>query len=201
MKTALYALAALCLGLLTSCSAPVNVQQKAGVDFSQYRTYDWAKTEVKSADSQNPIYQSTLNDQLIQDAIAGELGKRGIRPARGKATPDFYLTYHLYIEEAERTVANPPVAGYAYPYAMSYRGAYLPINYGYFYSSPLYRSGGYRTETYNEGTMILDVVDARSNNLVWRGSMADPVRNPATIGKEFAESAKQILDEFPVAKR
>ncbi|SMB95506.1 hypothetical protein SAMN00120144_4106 [Hymenobacter roseosalivarius DSM 11622] len=49
--------------------------------------------------------------------------------------------------------------------------------------------------------MILDFVDARTNNLVWRDSMADPVSNPANIGSEFAKSAKQILDEFPVEKK
>lgn len=186
--------------LLAGCSSPVAVQQKPGVDFSQYRTYDWAKTEVKSADSKNPIYQSSLNDQQIQDAINGEMAKRGIRPVQGNAKPDFYLTYHLYIEEAERKVANPPAAGFAYPYAFSYRGAYLPINYGYWYTTPYYNTS-YRTETYQEGTMILDMVDARSNNLVWRGSVADAVNNPARLGSEFAKSAKDILDKFPVEKQ
>ncbi|WP_426493360.1 DUF4136 domain-containing protein [Hymenobacter sp. 102] len=199
MKTTLAALFLLVV-LLTGCSAPVAVQQKPGVDFSQYRTYDWAKTEVKSADSRNPIYQSTLNDQQIQDAINAEMAKRGIRPVQGRAKPDFYLTYHLYIEEAERTVANPPAAGYAFPYAFSYRGAYLPINYGYWYTTPYYNTG-YRTETYQEGTMILDMVDARSNNLVWRGSVADAVNNPARLGSEFANAAKDILDKFPVEKQ
>ncbi|QJX46318.1 DUF4136 domain-containing protein [Hymenobacter taeanensis] len=200
MKTSLYAVLLLLIGLLSSCSSGVAVQQKPGVDFSQYRTYDWAKTDVKSADSQNPIYKSSLNDEAIQNAINSEMAKRGIRPVQGNATPDFYLTYHLYIEEAERTVANPPAPGYAFPYAMSYRGRFLPINYGYWYTTPYYNTG-YRTETFQEGTMILDVVDARTNNLVWRGSMADPVGNPARIGDEFARSAKDILDKFPVEEK
>ncbi|MET4105573.1 DUF4136 domain-containing protein [Hymenobacter sp. UYP22] len=199
MKTTLTSFLLLFL-LLAGCSSPVAVQQKPGVDFSQYHTYDWAKTDVKSADSQNPIYQSSLNDEQIQDAINGELAKRGIRMVQGTAKPDFYLTYHLYIEEAERTVANPPAAGFAYPYAFSYRGRLLPINYGYWYSTPYYNTG-YRTETYQEGTMILDMVDARSHNLVWRGSMADAVNNPARLGDEFAKSAKDILDKFPVEKQ
>jgi hypothetical protein len=199
MKTTLSSFFLLLVGLLASCSTPVAVQQKPGTDFSQYRTYDWATTEVKSADSQNPIYRSTLNDQQIQQAISSELAKRGIRPATGSAKPDFYLTYHLYIEEAERTVANPPAPGYAFPYAVSYRGGYLPINYGYWYTTPYYNTG-YRTETYTEGTMILDFIDARTNNLVWRGSMADAVNNPARLGEEFGKSAKDILDEFPVEK-
>lgn len=200
MKTTVYAAVMLLFGLLSSCSSSVNVQQKPGIDFSQYRTYDWAKTDVKSADSQNPIYKSSLNDEIIQSAISSEMAKRGIRPVQGNAEPDFYLTYHLYIEEAERAVANPPAPGYAFPYAMSYRGRFIPINYSYWYTSPFYNTG-YRTETYQEGTMILDIVDARSKNLVWRGSVADPVGNPARIGEEFAKSAKDILDKFPVEEQ
>ena len=181
------------------------VQQKPGTDFSQYRTYDWAHTDVKSADSANPIYRSTLNDQQIQQAISSELAKRGIRQATGNAEPDFYLTYHLYIEEAERTVVSSPARGYgrgyAFPYAMSYRGRFLPINYGYWYTTPYYNNfSRTRTETYQEGTMILDFVDARTNNLFWRGSVVDAVNNPARIGSEFSRVAKDILNEFPVGK-
>lgn len=199
MKTTLLPLLLALVALVAGCSPSVTVQQKPGTDFSQYRTYDWAQTDVKSADSQNPIYRSSLNDAQIQQAISSELAKRGIRQAAPDAKPDFYLTYHLYIDEAERTVANPPVRGYAFPYAVSYRGGYLPINYGYWYTTPYYRTG-YRTETYQEGTMILDFIDARTNNLVWRGSVADAVNNPARLGSEFSRVAKDILDEFPVQK-
>jgi hypothetical protein len=202
MKKTFSAVCGLLLGLLSACSPAVTVQQQPGVDFSRYHTYDWATTEVKAANSQNPLYKSSLNDQLIQSAISSELAKRGIRPVTGTAKPDFYLTYHLYIDEAERQVANPPATGYAYPYSMFYRGRLLPINYRYFYSSPYYITNtGTHTETYQEGTMILDFVDARTNNLVWRGSVADPVGNPANIGNEFAKSAKDILEKFPVEKQ
>ncbi len=200
MKTTLNTLLFALVTLLAGCTSPVAVQQKPGTDFGQYRTYDWARTDVKSADSANPIYKSTLNDQQIQQAISRELATRGIRQAAASAEPDFLLTYHLYIEEAERTIATPPVRGYAYPYAMSYRGRFLPINYGYWYTTPYYTRGRTRTETYQEGTMILDFVDARTNNLFWRGSVADAVNNPANIGSEFSRVAKEILNEFPVEK-
>lgn len=196
MKTTFVVVFTFLLAVLIGCSPAVTVQQKPGADFSKYRTYAWAKTDVKSASSANPIYQSSLNDEVIQNAVNGELAKRGLRVVQGRARPDFYVSYHLYIEEAERTVANPPASGFAYPYAMTYRGALLPINYGYWYTSPYYNTG-YRTETYQEGTMILDIADARSHNLVWRGSVADPVGNPANIGNEFARAAKDILEKFP----
>jgi len=107
--------------------------------------------------------------------------------------PSRTSTFHLYIEEAERTVANPPAPGFVYPYMFSYRGRLLPINYGYWYTTPYYHTG-YRTETYQEGTLILDFVDARTNNLVWRGSMANAMGNPARLGKEFARAARDILE-------
>ncbi|WP_375433893.1 DUF4136 domain-containing protein [uncultured Hymenobacter sp.] len=200
MKTTLHAAVLLLVGLLSACSSGVTVQQKPGIDFSRYRTYDFAKTDVKSADSQNPIYQSSLNNEIIQSAIKSELAKRGIQQVKGRTRPDFYLTYHLYIEEAERTIPNPPTPGYLYPYTMSYRGRYLPINYGYFYTSPFYNTG-YTTETYKEGTLILDFIDARTRNMVWRGSMADAINNPAKIGPEFARAAKDILEKFPVGEK
>jgi len=200
MKPTLYAAVLLLVSLFSGCSPSVTVQQKAGVDFSKYRTYDWGKMDVKAANSQNPIYKSSLNDELIQNAISSELGKRGLRRVQGNAKPDLFLAYHVYIEQAERTVANPPATGYAYPYAFSYRGAFFPVNYGYWYGPPMYNTG-YRTETYKEGTLILDFIDARSRNLVWRGSVADDVNNPANIGPEVAKAAKEILDKFPVEKQ
>jgi hypothetical protein len=48
--------------------------------------------------------------------------------------------------------------------------------------------------------MILDVIDAKARTLVWRGSMADAVNDPARIGTEFSKSAREILEKFPVAK-
>jgi len=92
MKTFLSLIPLLLTGLLSSCSPSVAVQQKAGVDFSKYKTYDWAKMEVKSADSQNPIYKSSLNDEQMQSAINSELTKRGLRQVQGNAKPDFYLS-------------------------------------------------------------------------------------------------------------
>lgn len=199
MKSSFTVLCLLLIGWLSSCSPAVNVQEKQGVNFSRFKTYDWAKTEVKSTGDANPIYKSSLADEMIQNAIGQELSKRGIRRVTGNARPDFYVTYHLYVENAERTVSNPPAPGYAYPYAVSYRGGFLPINYGYWYS-PAYFNTGYHTEQYKEGTMIVDIIDARSNDLVWRGSVADPVNDPASFGKQFSESARDILEKFPAQK-
>lgn len=186
----------LLLGWLSACSS-VNVEQRADVDFSQYRTFAWAETEVKTDGTQNPVLRNQLEHNTLRQAIESELASRQITPATdGK--PDFFLTYHLYVEQAERTVSNPPAPAtlVSYPYLVRYRGILIPVNYTYWYRPDT----GYRTETYQEGTLVLDFIDAQTNNLIWRGSIADALNNPARAGERFAESARDILDKFPVKK-
>ena len=184
------------LAWLVACAPAVTVEQQPGVNFNKYRTFAWADTEVKTQGDQNPLLRSPIAQARIRQAIAGELAQRGIREV--PRNPDFYLTTHIYVEQAERTVSNPPPAGFAYPYAVRYRGGLLPVNYGYWYSPAYYQTT--RTEQYREGTLVLDFIDAKTNNLVWRGSMADPVDDPARLGKQFAEAAKDILEKFPKGK-
>lgn len=183
---------------LSACSSAVNVEQRANVNFAKYRTFDFADTEVKTQGDQNPLLNSPIAQDRIKQAIASELTQRGLRQV--ETNPDFLVTTHTYVEKAERTVYDTyPGANYAYPYAVGYRGRFLPINYGYWYSPTYYQTP--RTEQYREGTLVLDFIDARTNNLVWRGSMADPVNDPARLGAEFSKSAKDILDKFPISEK
>ena len=199
MKYFVFAAAvALSSGLVTSCAPAVNVEQRANVNFSKYRTFDFAQTDIKTNGDANPLLRSSIAQDRIKQSIAGELAKRGLRQVDNN--PDFLISTHTYVDQAERTVYNTqPAAGYAYPYAVSYRGGFLPINYGYWYSPTYYQTA--HTEQYQEGTLIIDFIDRRTNNLVWRGSMADDVNDPGRLGSEFSKSAKDILDKFPVAEK
>jgi hypothetical protein len=189
--------AAVLLVWLGACAPAVNVEQRADVNFNNYRTYAWAETEVKTQGDQNPLLNSPIAQANIQQAIEGELSKRGLR--RVERNPDFLVTTHLFVEQAERTVMNntPPPPSF-YPYLVRYRGALIPVNYGYYYSPSYYQ--GTHTEQYREGTLVLDFIDARTSNLVWRGSLGEPVNDPARLGSQFADAAKDILEKFPKGK-
>jgi opacity protein-like surface antigen len=198
MKNFLLAVVVAVLGSLSACSSAVNVEQRANVDFARYRTFDFADTEVKTNGDNNPLLRSPIAQDRIKQAIASELAKRGLRQVENN--PDFLVTTHTFVEQAERTVYDTyPGPSYAYPYAVGYRGRFLPINYGSWYTPAYYSSP--RTEQYREGTLVIDFIDTRTNNLVWRGSMADPVDDPGRLGNEFSKSAKEILDKFPVEKK
>jgi len=198
MKNILLAVGLALLTGLSACAPKVNVEQRANVNFSRYRTFDFADTEVKTDGDQNPLLRSSITQDRIKQAIASELAKRGLRQVENN--PDFLVTTHTFVEKAERTVYDTYGGpGYAYPYSVGYRGRFLPINYGYWYS-PAYYSAP-RTEQYREGTLVIDFIDTRTNNLVWRGSIADPVDDAGRLGSEFSRNAKEILDKFPVAEK
>ena len=196
-----YILLAASLALVTglpACSPKVNVEQRANVNFSRYHTFDFADTEVKTSGDRNPLLRSPIAQDRIKQAIASELNKRGLQQA--ERNPDFLITTHTFVEQAERTVYDTqPAAGFAYPYAVSYRGGFLPVNYGYWYGPSYYSTP--RTEQYHEGTLVIDFIDRRTNNLVWRGSVADPIDDAGRLGSEFSKNAKDILDKFPVAEK
>jgi hypothetical protein len=198
MKNILLAGAMTLITGLSACAPKVNVEQRANVNFNRYRTYDFADTEVKTSGDRNPLLRSPITQDRIKQAITGELGKRGLRQVENN--PDFLVTTHTFVEQAERTVYNTqPAAGFAYPYSVGYRGRFLPVNYGAWYGPSYYSQP--RTEQYREGTLVIDFIDARTNNLVWRGSMADPVDDPGRLGSEFSKAAKEILDKFPIAEK
>ncbi|RZK24110.1 MAG: DUF4136 domain-containing protein [Hymenobacter sp.] len=198
MKYILLAASLTLVAGLPACTPKVNVEQRANVNFNRYRTFDFADTEVKTSGDRNPLLRSPIAQDRIKQAIASELNKRGLQQAA--RNPDFLITTHTFVEQAERTVYDTqPTAGYAYPYAVSYRGGFLPVNYGYWYGPSYYSTP--RTEQYHEGTLVIDFIDRRTNNLVWRGSVADPIDDAGRLGSEFSKNAKDILDKFPVAEK
>jgi hypothetical protein len=188
---------ALLLMWLGACAPSVTVEQRPGADFSNYHAFAWAETEVKTSGDVNPLLRNPMAEASIQQAVEQELRLRGVQ--RVDTNPDFYLTSHLYVERVERAVANPPGPPIlvTYPYLVRYRGMLLPVNYSYWYQ-PL--NTGYRTERYHEGTLVLDIIDAKTNNLVWRGSVANPINDPARMSRRFARAARDILEKFPKGK-
>lgn len=85
MKNILLAVGLALLGSLAACAPAVNVEQRANVNFNRYRTFDFADTEVKTNGTRTPLLRSSIAQDRIKQAIAGELGRRGLRQI--EATP------------------------------------------------------------------------------------------------------------------
>lgn len=55
----------------------------------------------------------------------------------------------------------------------------------------------YTQEKYEAGTVVVDMVDARTKQLIWRGSVQNAISNPAHIKNQLAKEIQRIVERFP----
>lgn len=180
------------LMLLAQCAPRVVIDSAQNVDFSKYRTYDWMDSDVTAG--QNPLYYNQIATQNVEDIINKALTGRGLK--RVSRRPDLLIGYHFFVEEKTRTVnVNPGPVGLYGPYygwgRWGYRG-WGPGWWGYNFNN-----NQYIQEPYQAGTLVVDMVDARSKRLVWRGSIQNAVGNPANISEQLASQVQSIVEKFP----
>lgn len=188
-----YALLLCLLAWLGGCTTlRVAVDSSPNVDLTKYRTFRF--TDSDSQTSKNPLYKSSLIDQSIHATIASELIRRGVSEVDTNA--DMLVAYHTYTEKKRSSVNDyyPMMYGGWYWRYYPWGGAYGP--YGPF--APFPYAGTRRTYTYTEGTLIIDIVDAATNQTVWRGSTAGAINNPSQLSRQAEQAVRTIFKEFPL---
>jgi hypothetical protein len=149
--------------------------------FGEYKTYAWAPEPNTLQLSTPPI------EQAIHATVDKDLAARGYAKVEGKA-PDFYVVYHL------TSVQKGDVRHYTdWGFGTAYRAGY-----GYYLGWPG------NPETYQVldqdkvGALILDFVEVRRQQLVWRGVASHVIGNkPDQNATRAAQAVHQLLSKFP----
>lgn len=127
--------------------------------FQSYNTYAWySPTTTPGTGAAADSYSSEL-DFHIKRAVESGLVKNSLRPA--DATPDIYIAYDIVLPPNENIAPGSLAPGFRYGYSYWYGYRY---DYG-FANFPNSRN----VETLSPGTIIVDIIDATTNQLVWRG--------------------------------
>jgi hypothetical protein len=160
------------------------------VDFSHYRTFAWGPSEIKV---DNPEYKGGLIDKKIKAAVQEEFARRGIY--LDPKHPDFVVSYHTYTEKRHDSYDNGYYGSpYLYgPYFMPYRFGYMPFGFG---MMP-YGYGG-RSYDYTQGTLIIDITDKVTDELVWRGTVKGNVEYTNKLPRQIHKGIQAILKKYPV---
>ncbi|MBT1703359.1 DUF4136 domain-containing protein [Chryseosolibacter indicus] len=170
--------------LIASC-AVTDFDRK--VDFNRYKTFAWGESEIKV---ENPLHKSDLISKNIKTTVENEFAKRGI--SYNSKNPDFLVSYHTYTEKREETNSN----NYFYGPYMPFSFRYIPFGYGWGF--PYGWSNNYRNYTYTEGTLIIDITDRKTDEVVWRGSVSGNVNNTGNLQKQIRKGIKAIMKKYPV---
>jgi hypothetical protein len=181
-KVKLYALAGVLLLFAAGC-AVTDVDRNA--DFMRYHTFVWGKSE---SNVKNPVYESDLISKQIRTTVEGEFAKRGITHDRNN--PDFVVSYKTFTEQKQELRGG---GYYGYPMGLyPWRFYRYPMFFGYPYFGPQQQS------TYTEGTLIIDITDKKTNELVWRGYVKGKVDDISGLQKQIRKGIKAIMKKYPV---
>jgi hypothetical protein len=155
----------------------VHVDYDHQANFAQYHTFAWRAPH--SAAKANSIVDNTLVRERLEHAVDAQLVKKGLSEAT--VNPDVYLEYHIAAQN-ERLVNHYP----------GYWGGW--------------RWGGYwgpstTVTRLTRGTVVLDMIDAHTNQLVWRSYATDTGRDPldANSEKHVNKIAAKTFEKFPPA--
>lgn len=150
------------------------------VDFTQYSTYGFLERD-NSIESQLPDHLRVRLHRVTEEVLA----EKGFDPAPSPPQTDFLLTFYLATSD-ELEIRQ---VGYS---------AYSPWGYSYW---PGFNYGYTEVRSYKQGTLVLDIIDARSHNLVWVGTLEKEIRSANPTGKQITKSLNKLLKNFPPKKK
>jgi len=177
MKTGVVASA---LVLLAACAATMTVSSHAdrNLDFARYRSFAWGPADALPTGDPRLDRDPLFKDRL-QGAVEKQLAQRGIAVSGGDA--DLLIHYHANV--AHRL--DPNQFDRANGFCAS--GDCVP--------SPV---------SYEAGTLVIDIVDARSQQLIWRGwaqnDVEDLLRGPDSMTRTIDEAVTRMLRRLPPVK-
>lgn len=175
------------LFLLTGCTTlTVQTDYDTAYNFSTLKTYAWLDGKAPSDDIR--INNSLIINRVV-NAVNHTLQSKGYTLVASKDRADFYVNWFGSIEnKIQQESIN------AYYGQLDYNSAFGGYN-GYW-------PGYFRTYTYEyqQGTLILDIADSKSKQLIWRGTgenYIDKTKTPGQITKRINQTVAAILKNFP----
>lgn len=151
--------AALVLGTIafSAQAQKPQIQWNNNYNFDAVNTFAWQDTPDTSLEERNPFMHS-----LIKNSIEAELATSGLTEV--DANPDVWVNYHA----STTTDVQLRTDSYGYSY-----GGYGMAGWGYYGMAAGPVSSTTRVVEYTRGTLIVDIWDAKSKELVWRGTVSD----------------------------
>lgn len=166
--------------LLSACSTTIQTDFDTQADFSKYSSYAWF---IKPEKNKPPTAGANqIVDRRIRRAIAGQLASKGFSETSAERA-DFLVTYYVSLSQQIRMY--PTGWGYGW-------GPYWGFGYGWW---PGWGYGG--TYVYNEGTIIVDVIDQGRRQLVWRGVVSRALSKSSSSQEKIDKAIARLMRGFP----
>jgi hypothetical protein len=171
MRKSLSVLAIAAAALLSACATlETSVDFDRSVDFSKFRTYKWIES--------GGVPANAIVVKRLTGAIDRQLRARGLAPAD---PADLLVAMHARL--TRQIVLRSEGIGWGY-------------GRGWWRGNIIYT----RPEEIPVGTLVVDLVDAKTDQLVWRGiahRVLDPDAPISEKERDADETARRLFERFP----
>jgi hypothetical protein len=155
-----------------SFAQQVKTDYDRGADFSQYKTYSWEKIQT-----QDPLWVDR-----IKDAVNTSLAAKGWTQVESGGQVSLVAIEMTRNQQTLNTFYD------------GFGGGWGWRRFG---------GGGFgdattTTENYKVGTLVVDLFDANSKKLIWRGSASDTLSDKSEKNiKNLDKGVQKMFDHFP----
>ena len=162
------------LGVVACSSLQTHSDWDPAANFGSFRTYMWK--------NQTPLKNQLLDQRIVQ-AINQQMAAKGLKQVDSGA--DIFVTYHGSVSEQLNMTTT----------SMGY-------GWGGWYG-PGYGAGGVQNTTVQQipvGTLVVDLVDIKTNQMVWRSTATDDLRqsdNPQQAQQRVDNAVKAMFSRWP----
>jgi len=167
-----------CLSSATlSFAADIKTDYDRAADFGRYKTFCWQKVETK-----NPLWIDR-----IKTAVSSTLTAKGWIQAESASGCDVAVVAieMKHDHDTVNTFYDNFGGGWG---GWGWRG----------FGGDGFGQATTTTETYQTGTLIVDLFDAKNKNLVWRGSATDTLSDKSDKNiKKLNSSVQKLFEHFP----
>jgi len=169
--------------MLSACASMVNVDYDKNINFTSLKTYSVEEKPVRvSGDTR---INSPFMQQRVVNEIKTTLTKRGFENLKQNA--ELQVKYYLDIKQEIETQDSAVSIGFG---TSSYHSAV-----GFGFTVPIGE-----TSSIDILVLTIDVVSAKTNKLIWRGSLGYSLyagATPETYDSLVNELVVEILKNFP----
>jgi hypothetical protein len=171
----------------TGCGISSHIEVARGVDFNNYKTFAW---NTDSGITMSSRANNDIVDDNVKNDISSELEKKGW--IETDHNPDVLLDYNVMVEKKLGQHTEPV---YSYPYSQYYYNPWRRRG-GYFYHPSFLQSYHTYNVPFNEATLTVNMIDAKTNKLIWQGSSQQEVNNKNVTSQEAQVGVKSIFKKL-----
>lgn len=158
--------------IMSGCSSmKVMTKYDSSVNFKNYHTYRFVRPKRRKAQEfRHPFFTKEVMAQ-----IKPMMEARGLTEVDSAQSPDLLVCFYAYVHR---------------------EWDYIPPTYYYGrWGGVRYLEPGYMMH-YKTGTLVIDVVDAKANEVVWQG-VGKGILDRYDPYTDLAKAVSQVLKDFP----